>query len=388
MTAKLAGLRYCPEAAIAAAAANSGVAEAASPSCPADSLVGSAAIVTGSGPEPLHIDSGKAFLAGPYHGAPLSLAVITPATAGPFDLGTVVVRVALFVDPKTAQVKTVTDPLPHVYGGTLLDLRSVSVKIDRQGFSLNGTNCTASAFAATLRGGGSNPNDPAAFSSVAASSPYQASGCDALPLRAEAVPADLRRRRSATKNPKLRAILVARPGDANIAPRRGDPAEVGASSTRRASRKVCTRVQFAAGQCPSNSVYGFAEANSPLLDGPLKGPVYLRSSDNTLPDLVAALHGQVDVELAGRTDTRQRPDPQHLRHGPRRAGLALRADDQGRQEEGPAGQLTRPLRPQAVREARPDGAERQEGDEEEAEGAHALQEEEQARRRQGQPLGD
>ena len=67
--------------------------------------------------------------------------------------------------------------------------------------------------------------------------------------------------------------------------------------------QICTRVQFAANQCPANSVYGFAEAKSPLLDGPLKGPVYLRSSDNTLPDLVADLHGQVDIELAGRTDT-------------------------------------------------------------------------------------
>jgi hypothetical protein len=301
MTAKLAGLRYCPEAAIAAAAANSGLAEAASPSCASDSLVGSAAITTGSGPEPLHIESGKAFLAGPYKGAPLSLAVITPATAGPFDLGTVVVRVALFVDPKTAQVKTVTDPLPHVYGGTLLDLRAVSVKIDRQGFSLNGTNCTGSAFAATLRGGGSNPNDPAAFSSVAASSPYQATGCDSLPfgpkLYLRAFGGTKR-----TKNPKLRAILVARAGDANIS-RAAVTLPKSIILDQGAIGNVCTRVQFAAGSCPSNSVYGFAEANSPLLDGPLKGPVYLRSSDNTLPDLVAALHGQVDVELAGRTDS-------------------------------------------------------------------------------------
>jgi hypothetical protein len=301
MTAKLAGLRYCPEAAIAAAAANSGVAEAASASCQSDSLVGSAAIVTGSGPEPLHIDSGKAYLAGPYHGAPLSLAVITPATAGPFDLGTVVVRVALFVDPKTAQVKTVTDPLPHVYGGTLLDLRSVAVKIDRQGFSLNGTNCAASAFAATLRGGGSNPNDPAAFSSVSASSPYQPTGCDSLGFG----PKLYLRTFGATKrakNPKLRAILVARPGDANIA-RAAVTLPKSVILDQASIAKVCTRVQFAAGQCPSNSVYGFAEATSPLLDGPLKGPVYLRSSTNPLPDLVAALHGQVDIELAGRTDS-------------------------------------------------------------------------------------
>jgi hypothetical protein len=301
MTAKLAGLRYCPEAAIAAAATNSGAAEAAAPSCPADSLVGSAAITSGSGSDPLHIDSGKAYLAGPYKGAPLSLAVITPATAGPFDLGTVVVRVALFVDSKTAQVRTVTDPLPHVYGGTLLDLRSVSVKIDRPGFTLNGTNCAPSSFAAVLHGGGANPADPAAFSSLPASAPYAASGCEALPFG----PKLFLRAFGATKrarNPKLRAILVARPGDANIS-RAAVTLPKSIILDQGAIGKVCTRVQFSAGQCPSNSVYGFAEADSPLLDGPLKGPVYLRSSSNPLPDLVAALHGQVDIELDGRTDS-------------------------------------------------------------------------------------
>jgi hypothetical protein len=301
MTAKLAGLRYCPEGALAAAAANSGLVEAASSSCASDSLVGSASIVLGSGPEPLRIESGKAFLAGPYNGAPLSLAVITPATAGPFDLGTVVVRVALFVDPKTAQVRTVTDPLPHIYAGTLLNVRSIAVKIDRPGFSLNGTNCDPSAFAATLRGGGSNPADPAAFTSVAASSPYRATGCDALPFGPKLYLRAFGAMKRA-KNPKLRAILVARPGDANIS-RAAVTLPKSIILDQGAISKVCTRVQFSAGDCPSSSIYGFAEAQSPLLDGPLKGPVYLRSSTNTLPDLVADLHGQVDIELAGRTDS-------------------------------------------------------------------------------------
>jgi hypothetical protein len=301
MTAKLAGLRYCPEGAIAAAAANSGLAEIASPSCAGDSLVGSAAITSGSGPDPLRIESGKAFLAGPYHGAPLSLAVITPATAGPFDLGTVVARVALFVDPKTAQVKAVSDPLPHIYGGALLNVRSISVKIDRPEFSLNGTNCSPSSFAGTLRGGGADPADPAAFTSVAASSPYQATGCDSLPFGPKLYLRSFGATKRA-KNPKLRAIFVARPGDANVS-RAAVTLPKSMILDQGAISQVCTRVQFSAGDCPANSVYGFAEANSPLLDGPLKGPVYLRSSSNPLPDLVAALHGQVDVELAGRTDT-------------------------------------------------------------------------------------
>jgi hypothetical protein len=301
LTAKLAGLRYCPEAAIAAAAANSGAAETASPSCSTDSLVGSASIASGSGPEPLHIDGGKAFLAGPYHGAPLSLAVITPAMAGPFDLGTVVVRVALFVDPKTAQVRALTDPIPHIYGGALLDIRSASVKIDRPDFALNPTGCDPSAFAGTLRGGGADPADPAAFTSVPVSSPFQVANCDALGFKPKLFMRTFGGTKR-TKNPKLRAILVARPGDANIS-RAAVTLPPAMILDQGAIAKVCTRVQFAANACPSNSVYGFAEATTPLLDGPLKGPVYLRSSDNTLPDLVAALHGQVDVELVGRTDS-------------------------------------------------------------------------------------
>jgi hypothetical protein len=302
LTAKLAGLRYCPEEAIAAAAANSGVAETASPSCPPDSLVGVASIASGSGPEPFHIETGKAFLSGPYHGAPLSLAVITPATAGPFDLGTVVVRVALFLDPKTARVTAITDPIPHIYGGALLDVRSVSVKVNRPQFGLNPTNCSASAFEGTLRGGGADPADAASFTSVGVSSPFQVSGCENLGFRPKLFLRAFGGMKR-TKKPKLRAILVARPGDANI--QRAvvtlpkslilEQANIGT---------VCTRVQFAAKECPAGSVYGFAEATTPLLDGPLKGPVYLRSNpEHVLPDLVTALHGQVDVELTGVTDT-------------------------------------------------------------------------------------
>jgi len=300
LTAKLAGVRYCPESAIAAAAANNGVAAGATPSCPASSLVGSASIAAGSGSEPFRTD-GKAFLAGPYHGAPLSLAVITPATAGPFDLGTVVVRVALFVDPATAQVHAVSDPIPHVFGGALLDIRSVAVKLDRPNFSLNPTNCAPMAVAATLHGGGANPLDPAAFSSFATSTPFKVEGCDSLGFAPKLYMRTFGATRRA-KSPKLRAILIANEGDANIArsavtlPR---PLFLEQSSLA----NVCTRVQFAAHECPKDSIYGFATAFSPLLDGPLKGPVYLRSSDNELPDVVAALRGQVEIALDGRIDS-------------------------------------------------------------------------------------
>ncbi|HEV7400797.1 MAG TPA: hypothetical protein VGN84_11085 [Solirubrobacterales bacterium] len=300
LTAKLAGVRYCPGATIAAAAVNSGAAEAANPSCPGSSLVGAASIASGSGPNPLHL-SGKAFLAGRYHGAPLSLAVITPATAGPFDLGTVVVRVALFVDPETAQVHAVSDPLPHVFGGALVDLRSVSVNLDRKNFALNPTNCSAMSFAGALHGGGANPLDPAAFSTVPVSAPFKVNGCENLDFKPKLFMRVFGGTRRA-KSPKLRAVLVARDGDANIG-RASVKLPKPLILEQASLANVCTRVQFAANDCPKDSIYGFAEATTPLLDGPLKGPVYLRSSSHELPDMVAALNGQVDVVLDGRIDS-------------------------------------------------------------------------------------
>jgi hypothetical protein len=298
-TAKLAGVTYCPESAIAAAAANSGAAEAAASSCPVSSFVGTAAVKAGTGSQPLSM-SGKAFLAGPYNGAPLSLAVVTPATAGPFDLGTVVVRVALFVDRRTAQIHAVSDAIPHVYGGAKLDIRSASIRTTRKEFSINPTNCSPLTALGTLRGGGSNPLNPAAFSAFPVSSPFQVSGCDKLNFK----PRLFLRLFGATKrakNPRLRAVFLTRKGDAN-------PSRVTVTLPRSLFldqsniSKVCTRPQYEANACPANSRYGFARAVTPLLDEPLQGPVFLRSSDNELPDLVASLRGQVDIDLVGRID--------------------------------------------------------------------------------------
>jgi hypothetical protein len=299
MTGKLAGIPYCPEAALAAASTRGGEEEAATPSCPAASQVGTAAVAAGTGPDPYKI-SGKVFLSGPYHGAPLSLAVVTPATAGPFDLGTVVVRVALFVDPETAQIRALSDPIPDVFGGTQLSVRSIDLTMDRPNFTLNPTSCDPLATAGALDGGGANPADPASFSSFAVSAPFQTTDCGALGFRPKLFTKLIGGRKTTKRaqHPALRAVLVARAGDANISraaltlPHSQflDQAHIGT---------VCTRVQLAASACPARSVYGFASAQTPLLDDELKGPVYLVSSDHELPDLLADLHGQVNVRLRG-----------------------------------------------------------------------------------------
>jgi hypothetical protein len=299
-TAKLAGVPYCPPPAIAAAAAQAGATERANASCPDKSQIGVATIAVGTGPSPLQI-SGKAFLAGPYQGAPLSLVVITPALAGPFDLGTVVVRVPLFVDPETAQIHAVTNAIPDVFGGAKLDIRSIAVNVNAKEFTLNGTNCSKFATAGALRGGGADPTNPAAFSSFGVSAPSQLTNCDKLGFRPK-LHLRLFGAHKRAKHPKLRAVLQTRPGDANIA-----RASVGLPHAlfldQASLAKICTRVQFAADACPKKSVYGHARAITPLLGQPLEGPVYLRSSNNTLPDLVAHLQGQVDIDLVGRIDS-------------------------------------------------------------------------------------
>lgn len=299
-SAKLAGVKYCPEADIAEAGTNGGAAEAAAPSCPSSSRIGTATVKVGTGSEPLQM-VGKAFLAGPYKGAPLSLAVVTPATAGPFDLGTVVVRVALHVDRRTAQIRALSDPIPHVYGGALLDIRSVVVKTDRPRFSINPTNCSRLAAGGTLRGGGANPLDPAAFSSFAVSAPFQVSGCDKLGFKPKLF-LRLFGAMKRAKNPRLRAVYIAREGDANTA-RAAVTLPRSLFLDQSSISKVCTRPRYQANDCPKNSVYGFARAFTPLLDKPLEGPVFLRSSDNPLPDMVASLRGQVDIDLVGRIDS-------------------------------------------------------------------------------------
>jgi hypothetical protein len=299
MSGKLAGIPYCQPAAIVAATAKAGLAEQAGSSCPARSLVGSASVAAGTGPSPIQIP-GKVFLSGPYRGAPLSLAVVTPATAGPYDLGTVVVRVALFVDPVTARVRAVSDPIPHVFGGAQLSIRSIDVEIDRKDFTLNPTSCGPLTTTGALNGGGADPANPAAFSSFPVSTPFQTSDCDKLGFKPK-LTTRLYGGRKATRrsqHPKLRAVLIARPGDANIG-RAAVTLPHSQFLDQGHIRTICTRVQLAAHDCPAASIYGYARAQTPLLDDELAGPVYLVSSDHELPDLLVDLRGQVNVQLHG-----------------------------------------------------------------------------------------
>ena len=232
------------------------------------------------------------YLAGPYKGAPLSLVIVIPAVSGPYDLGNVAVRVALEVDETSAQVTAVSDPLPQIVEGIPLRTRYIRVNLDREGFALNPTNCDPFSVDATATG------DEGARANLSA--PYQVANCRALGFE----PKISFRLTGSTKrahDPALLTTIKTGKNEANF-----KTARVILPSTELIDQAhifgVCTRVQFAANQCPDGSRVGFAKAETPLLEKPLEGPVYIRSSDHSLPDLVADLRGQIHVVLVGRTD--------------------------------------------------------------------------------------
>ncbi len=199
---------------------------------------------------------------------------------------------ALHVDPETTQIHAVSDPIPTILEGIPLDVRSVTLQLSKPDFTLNPTDCSESAFSGSTT----------SILDVAAplTQRFQVGGCPALAFKPK-LSLQLKGGTKRTKHPALTAVLKMPPGDANIAAAQvtlphSDILDQGHIGT------ICTKVQFAANACPAKSVYGQARAFSPLLDQPLEGPVYLRSSSHELPDLVADLNGQIQVVLAGRVD--------------------------------------------------------------------------------------
>lgn len=298
LVGKLAGIPYCSNAQIAATSSKSGVAERANPTCPLASEIGTVNVGAGSG-TPFYVQ-GHAYLAGPYEGAPLSVEIVTPAVAGPFDLGTVAVRTALYVDQTTAQIHAVSDPIPSILAGIPLDVRSIALNLNRPKFTLNPTSCNPMAvLGATTSTLGQLAN---------LRSRFQVGGCNGLAFKPK-LKLSLKGSTQRGKNPALKAVLTQARGQANI---RKVSVVLPRSEfiDNRHINSPCTRVQFNAGagnggQCPAKSILGRATAFSPLLDKPLRGPVYFRSNggERELPDLVASLDGQVHLNVVGFVDS-------------------------------------------------------------------------------------
>lgn len=301
--AKLAGVAQCPDAAIQVAKSKSGRAEISTPSCPSGSAIGRLLAGAGAGSALTYVE-GKLYLAGPYNGDPLSVVAIVPAVAGPFDLGTVVVREALRLDPETARAQVDgarSEPLPHILEGVPLRTRDIRIHVDRPNFTINPTSCDRESFQALAWGAGGDPSSVADDFPASLSARFQAANCSRLGFKPKL---SLKFSGGTTRgaHPALRGVLRARPHDANIG-RAVVTLPHSAFLEQGHIRTICTRVQFRANSCPPGAVYGHATAISPLLDKPLSGPVYLRSSSRELPDLVIALHGIVDVNVVGHIDS-------------------------------------------------------------------------------------
>ena len=281
-------------------------ARAAAGTCGSESQVGRVTVGAGAGISPVFLpQAGKSptavYLAGPYKGAPFSLSIVVPAQAGPFDLGTVVTRAGLYVDPVTAQATVKADPLPTILEGIPLNVRDIRVDIDRPGFTFNPTNCDPQAVSGTITS--------EAGQAVAVSSPYQAVDCDQLDLTPKiALALSGKGQTTDGKHPGVDATLTQAPGQSNL-----KKVEVALPLSLALdpdnANGLCEFVDGSkpAPTCPKASIVGSATAVTPILGQPLSGPVYfvknIRKDPKsgreirTLPKLVIPLEGENGLKL-------------------------------------------------------------------------------------------
>lgn len=292
---RLAGIPYCPESSIKAAESKSGKDEQASASCPVASQIGTVDTSAGVGSEPIHV-GGKVYLAGPYKGAPLSSVVVTPAVAGPFDLGNVVIRAPLYVNPETTEITAKSDTIPTILRGIPLKVRSIAITLDRSNFTLNPTSCEPMLVTASLRGSSGGSASP--------SNRFQVGSCKALKFKPK-LQVSLKGSTKRAGLPSLKAVVTYPKHGAysNIA-----RAQVNLPHSEFIEQnnldKTCTKPVLLEGKCTKRSIYGKAKAWTPLLDKPLEGPVYLVGGYGyKLPALVADLNGQIRVLLKGKVDS-------------------------------------------------------------------------------------
>jgi hypothetical protein len=301
LTGDLTGIPFCPEADIEAARAKAGAQEQAAPSCPASSLIGHTLVGTGVGAVLAYVP-GKVYLAGPFHGAPFSIVSVTSATVGPFDLGTVVLRFGLNIDPNTAQVSvspTSSEPIPTILHGIVTHVRDIRVYVDRAGFILNPTSCNPLQISSTLNGdvGGS----------ATVSSPFQAANCTNLAFKPSfkvSTAGKTSRQNGASLTVKLTYPTGALGKDANIRSVKVNlPKQLPSRLTT--LQEACTDSVFNANPaaCPAASRVGQARAVTPILPVPLTGPAYFVSHGGAkFPELIVVLQGYgVTIDLHGET---------------------------------------------------------------------------------------
>ncbi len=282
--------------------------------CPASSQIGHTVVGAGPGPYPFYIPQQNApptpiYLTGPYEGAPFGLSIVTPVVAGPFNLGTNVVRARIEVDPHTAQITITTDAsgphsIPTILDGIPTDVRSINAIIDRERFMFNPTNCSPQAFSGTAY------SDEGAKALL--SSHFQMGSCQSLKF-APNFKVSTAGRASKAQGASLTADIVYPAGvlGANQASSQSNIASVKVDLPKQLPsrlttlQKACTSAQFESNPagCPAASVVGRAKVVTPILPVPLEGPAFFVShGGEAFPSLEVMLQGYgVTVELVGST---------------------------------------------------------------------------------------
>jgi hypothetical protein len=277
-------------------------AEANAGTCSSASEIGKTIVSVGLGGDPFTVTGGQVFLTQGYKGAPFGLSIVNPAKAGPFDLGKVIVRAKIEIDPHTAALTVTTDPIPHILQGIPLQIKHVNVTIDRPGFIFNPTNCNK------LQLSGQIGSVEGATAPVA--SAFQVTNCAALKFAPKFVAATSGKTSKA--NGASLAVKITYPKGpfgtyANVAKAKVSlPKQLPSRLTT--LQKACTAAVFAQNpaNCPAASIVGQAKVVTPLIPVPLTGPAYFVShGGEAFPDLTVVLKGSgaynITVELVGST---------------------------------------------------------------------------------------
>jgi hypothetical protein len=270
--------------------------------CGPESLIGHTTVSVGLGGNPYSVTGGEVFITGPYEGAPYGLSIVNPAKAGPFDLGKVIVRAKIEVDPSTAALTITTDSsgpfaIPHILDGIPLEIKHVNVSIDRPGFTFNPTNCSPLAITGSL--------GSAEGSSSALSVPFQITNCAVLAFKPKLTASTTGKTSKANgANLTVKLGYPAGPYDANIARVKVELPKA-LPSRLPTLQKACLAATFESNpaNCPAASIIGHATATTPVLPVPLMGPAYFVShGGEAFPSLIVVLQGYgATVHLVGST---------------------------------------------------------------------------------------